>query len=103
MADLVTLVSTLAQSLPSADVAVEATKNVSGNIENGLTVLGKGLAFGLAAFGGAIGIGLVFFSAISGMARQPEQAAQLRTMAFLGFAFIEALALIGFVLTFILK
>ena len=103
MADLVTLVSTLAQNLPSADVAVEATKSVTGNIETGLTVLGKGLAFGLAAFGGAIGIGLVFFSAISGMARQPEQAAQLRTMAFLGFAFIEALALIGFVLTFILK
>ena len=103
MADLVTLVSTLAQSLPSAEVAVEASKNLTGDVNHGLTVLGKGLAFGLAAFGGAIGIGLVFFSAISGMARQPEQAAQLRTMAFLGFAFIEALALIGFVLTFILN
>ena len=103
MADLVTLVSTLVQNLPAAEVAVEATRSSSDNIGAGLAVLGKGLAFGLAAFGGAVGIGLVFFSAISGMARQPEQAAQLRTMAFLGFAFIEALALIGFVLTFILK
>lgn len=103
MADLVTLVSTLAQTIP-AEAAVETAKSaLTGDIDHGLAVLGKGMAFGLAAFGGAIGIGLVFFSAISGMARQPEQAAQLRTMAFLGFAFIEALALIGFVLTFILK
>jgi len=103
MADLLTLVSTLAQSLPTQEAAEAAAKVVTGDVDHGLTVLGKGLAFGLAAFGGAIGIGLVFFSAISGMARQPEQAAALRTMAFLGFAFIEALALIGFVLTFILK
>jgi F-type H+-transporting ATPase subunit c len=103
MADLVTLVSTLAQSIPTAEIAVESAKAASGDMNHGLSVLGKGLAFGLAAFGGAIGIGLVFFAAISGMARQPEQAAQLRTMAFLGFAFIEALALIGFVLTFILN
>jgi len=72
-------------------------------VDHGLAVLGKGMAFGLAAFGGAIGIGMVFASAIMGMARQPEQAGNLRTMAFLGFAFIEALALIGFVLTFILN
>jgi F-type H+-transporting ATPase subunit c len=103
MADLLTLVSTLAQSLPTQEAAAATAQVVSGDVDHGLTVLGKGLAFGLAAFGGAIGIGLVFFAAISGMARQPEQAAALRTMAFLGFAFIEALALIGFVLTFILK
>ncbi len=103
MADLVTLVSILVQNLPTEAVVDSAKTVVSGDVDHGLTVLGKGLAFGLAAFGGAIGIGLVFFSAIAGMARQPEQSAQLRTMAFLGFAFIEALALIGFVLTFILK
>ena len=103
MADLLTLVSTLAQSLPTQEAVAATAQVAAGDINQGLTVLGKGLAFGLAAFGGAIGIGLVFFSAISGMARQPEQAAALRTMAFLGFAFIEALALIGFVLTFILK
>lgn len=98
--DLLPLVdsfSTLAQTL------AEAVPNDMRPVDHGLSVLGKGLAFGLAAFGGAIGIGLVFASAIMGMARQPEQAGNLRTMAFLGFAFIEALALIGFVLTFILN
>jgi len=103
MADLVTLVFTLAQSIPAAEAVVESTKALTGNVDHGLSVVGKGMAFGLAAFGGALGIGMVFYAAISGMARQPEQAAQLRTMAFLGSAFIEALALIGFVLTFILN
>jgi F-type H+-transporting ATPase subunit c len=68
-----------------------------------LTPLGKGLAFGLAAAGSGIGIGMVFASAIQGIARQPSLEANLKTLTFLGFALIEALALIGFVLTFILK
>ncbi len=93
-----------ASILTTAAVAAEQAPAVlSGNVDHGLTVLGKGFAFGLAALGGAVGIGLVFLAAILGMARQPEQTAQLRTMAFLGFAFIEALVLIGFVLTFIMQ
>jgi F-type H+-transporting ATPase subunit c len=37
------------------------------------------------------------------MARQPEAAGMVRTTMFLGIAFTEALALIGFVLAFIVK
>lgn len=68
-----------------------------------LLPLGKGLAYGLAAAGASVGIALVFAAAIQGMARQPEQAGPLRTTAFIGMVFIEALALIGFVLTLIMK
>ncbi|MFN2389218.1 MAG: ATP synthase F0 subunit C [Actinomycetota bacterium] len=68
----------------------------------GLETIGKGLVFGLAAIGPGVGIGLVFASAIEAMARQPETAGQTRTTMFLGFALIEALALIGFVLSFII-
>lgn len=68
----------------------------------GLIAIGKGLVFGLAAVGASIGIGNVFANAIQAMARQPEQAGTTRTTMFLGFALIEALALIGFVLTFII-
>jgi F-type H+-transporting ATPase subunit c len=68
----------------------------------GLTAIGKGLVFGLAAIGPGIGVGLVFSSAIEAMARQPETAGTTRTTMFLGFALIEALALIGFVLSFII-
>ena len=72
-----------------------------GVTDAGLESLAHGLVFGLAAIGPGIGIGLVFSAAIEASARQPETAAQTRTTMFLGFALIEALALIGFVLAFI--
>jgi len=74
----------------------------AGLTDEGLGSIGRGLVYGLAAIGPGIGIGLVFSSAIQAMARQPETAGQTRTTMFLGFALIEALALFGFVLAFIL-
>jgi F-type H+-transporting ATPase subunit c len=59
------------------------------------------IGYGLAAIGPGIGIGIVAGSAIEAMARQPEAAGIARTTMFLGIAFTEALALIGFVLFFI--
>ena len=40
-------------------------------------------------------------SDLQAMARQPEMAGNVRTTMFLGIAFAEALALIGFVVKFI--
>ena len=74
----------------------------TGLTDEGLASVGRGLVYGLAAIGPGIGIGLVFSSAIQAMARQPETAGTTRTTMFLGFALIEALALFGFVLAFIL-
>jgi F-type H+-transporting ATPase subunit c len=71
--------------------------------DTGLAAIAAGLVYGLAAIGPGIGIGLVFGAAIEAMARQPETAGQTRTTMFIGFALIEALALIGFVLSFILQ
>ncbi len=59
------------------------------------------VGYGLAAVGPGIGIGIVVGNAIQAMARQPEAAGMARTTMFLGIAFTEALALIGFVLFFI--
>ena len=61
----------------------------------------KLVGYGLAAIGPGVGIGIVAGSAIEAMARQPEAAGLARTTMFLGIAFTEALALIGFVLFFI--
>ena len=66
-------------------------------VAGGLKLIG----YGLAAIGPGIGIGIVAVSAIEAMARQPEAAGVARTTMFLGIAFTEALALIGFVLFFI--
>ena len=67
-----------------------------------LTTLGKsigfGLAIGLAAFGTAIGVALVFASMIQSTARQPEARGELQALMWLGFALKEAVvfyALVG--------
>jgi F-type H+-transporting ATPase subunit c len=56
-----------------------------------------GFAYGLAAIGPGIGIGYIVGKSVEAMARQPEAAGMVRTTMFLGIAFTEALALIGFV------
>jgi F-type H+-transporting ATPase subunit c len=81
---------------------ITLAQETGGLTDEGLASVGRGLVYGLAAIGPGIGIGLVFSSAIQAMARQPETAATTRTTMFLGFALIEALALFGFVLAFIL-
>ncbi len=62
-----------------------------------------GAAYGLAAIGPGIGIGYLVGKAVESMARQPEAAGMVRTTMFLGIAFTEALALIGFVVFILLK
>ena len=81
---------------------ITLAQETGGMTDEGLASVGRGLVYGLAAIGPGVGIGLVFSSAIQAMARQPETAGQTRTTMFLGFALIEALALFGFVLAFIL-
>ena len=71
--------------------------------EKGLSALGAGLGYGLAAIGPGIGIGYVVGNAIKAMAANPESAGTVRTTMFLGIAFTEALALIGFVVFILLK
>jgi F-type H+-transporting ATPase subunit c len=73
----------------------------AGELEAGLTAVGRGIVYGGAAIGPGIGIGLVVGNAITAMARQPEAAGMVRTTMFLGIAFVEALALIGFVVFFL--
>lgn len=68
-----------------------------GDGEAGMKAIGAGLGYGLAAIGPGVGIGIVVGNAITAMARQPESAGVARTTMFLGIAFTEALALIGFV------
>jgi F-type H+-transporting ATPase subunit c len=65
--------------------------------------IGKGLVYGLAAIGPGIGIGYLVGKSVEAMARQPEAAGMVRTTMFLGIAFVEALALFGFVLSFIVS
>jgi F-type H+-transporting ATPase subunit c len=70
---------------------------------SGVTGSVGSVGYGLAAIGPAIGIGLIFAAYINSTARQPESAGLTRTYLFLGFALVEALALIGVVGPFVFK
>jgi F-type H+-transporting ATPase subunit c len=59
------------------------------------------VAYGLAAIGPGVGIGLIFGHGVEAMARQPEAAGMIRSNMYIGFALTEALALIGFVVPFV--
>ena len=59
------------------------------------------VGYGLAAIGPGIGIGVLVGKTVEGQARQPEMAGRLQTTMFLGIAFTEALALIGFASYFV--
>ncbi len=62
----------------------------------------KVVGYGLGAIGPGIGIGIACYGCCVGTARQPELAGRLFTNFIIGAALAEALALIGFVLAFIL-
>ncbi|WP_099331645.1 ATP synthase F0 subunit C [Actinomyces minihominis] len=62
-----------------------------------ITILG----YGLATLGPALGIGLLVAHTQDATARQPEVAGRLFTNMIIGASLVEALALIGFVLAFI--
>jgi F-type H+-transporting ATPase subunit c len=72
---------------------------VEGTINGSLNMIG----YGLAAIGPGVGIGLIFAAYINGVARQPEAQGRLQTIAILGFALAEALAIIGIAVAFVLS
>ncbi len=98
MSDLALLAQQILTAMPAAETVAAAA-----DASAGLTNIGKGIAYGVAAGGAGLGIGTVVAATASGIARQPEQADTLRGLMFLGIGFIEALALIGFVLVFLIK
>jgi len=64
-------------------------------------LLGMGLA--AAGFAGAgVGIGYIFGKMIEAVARQPEAEARVAKYMWIGFALVEAIALYGIVIAFII-
>lgn len=84
------------QGTPSSALSADELKSAE-------AAQGAGMAYGLAAIGPGIGIGYLVGQAVQAIARQPESAGQVQTVMFLGIAFTEALALLGFVVFIMLK
>lgn len=60
------------------------------------------IGYALATLGPALGVAWIFASVINGTARQPEARGAMMSTAFIGFAVVEALAIIGIALAFVL-
>lgn len=60
------------------------------------------IGYGLATLGPGIGVAMIFAAVINGTARQPEAQGKLMSTAWIGFAVVEALAVIGIALAFAL-
>jgi F-type H+-transporting ATPase subunit c len=81
---------THASVLEYANAVLTASKNV-----------GAGLAT-IGLVGAGIGVGVVFGSLISGVARNPQMGQQLFSYAILGFALTEAVGLLALMMSFLI-
>ena len=61
------------------------------------------IGYALATLGPALGVAWIFASVINGTARQPEARGAMMGTASVGFAVVEALAIIGIALAFVLQ
>lgn len=61
------------------------------------------IGYALATLGPALGVAWIFASVINGTARQPEARGAMMGTAWIGFAVVEALAIIGIALAFVLR
>lgn len=61
------------------------------------------IGYGIATIAPALGVAWIFASVINGTARQPEARGAMMSTAFIGFAVVEALAIIAIALAFVLN
>ncbi len=63
-------------------------------------LLAAGLSIGLAALGVSFSLAMVFQKTLDSITRQPDMLGTFRVLMFIGFAFIEAIALYALVISF---
>lgn len=74
----------------------ESTVNSSKALGVGLSIIGFGVAAGLAG----LGQGKIGAAALEGTARNPSASGKIQTMMILGLAFIESLVIFALVIVF---
>ena len=84
---------TQSDTTPAADTADNSTSGKA---------IAAGIAIGLAALGGAIGMGLAIAKASEGIARQPEASGNIRSTMMLGLVFIETVVIYALIVSVLL-
>jgi F-type H+-transporting ATPase subunit c len=90
-------VAPAAYALTDAEVKQQVDINKAANPGTS----GAGIGMGLAIVGAGIGLGLIGFSALSGIARQPEQAGKIQGVMYVLAALVEGAAIIALLLCFL--
>jgi F-type H+-transporting ATPase subunit c len=65
--------------------------------------LAFGLTYAIAALGAGIGAGIVGAGALNAAGRNPEKIGEIRGLMILAVSFVDALAIIGFVVAILVK
>ncbi|HIP47251.1 MAG TPA: F0F1 ATP synthase subunit C [Campylobacterales bacterium] len=84
-----------------ATAAFAAEGAVANEMLKGYSVLAAGVGLGLAALGGAIGMGHTAAATIAGTARNPGLGGKLMTTMFIALAMIEAQVIYALVISLI--
>lgn len=77
-----------------------AQEEVAGSGDVAWGALAAAFAIGVAAFGGALGQAKATSAAVSGMARNPGAAGNIRTTLIIGLALIESLVIYALLIAF---
>ncbi len=90
--------SLLVLAVPAFAQAADNESTVSSNkaLAVGLSIIGFGVAAGLAG----LGQGKIGAAALEGTARNPSASGKIQTMMILGLAFIESLVIFALVIVF---
>ncbi len=88
-------------ALATAALAADADGDVANQTLKAYSMIAAGLGLGLAALGGAIGMGNTAAATIAGTARNPGLGAKLMTTMFIALAMIEAQVIYALVIALI--
>ena len=80
----------------------EQTNDAAADDDKGSIALAAGIAIGLAALGGAIGMGVAVAKSNESIARQPEMKNDIRSSMMLGMVFIETAIIYALVVAILL-
>jgi F-type H+-transporting ATPase subunit c len=87
----------------ASGVAFAADHEGGGAPTAGMIALSSALAIALSAFGAALGQGKAVAKAMESIGRNPNSADRIQTPMIIGLALMEALAIYGLIIAFILS
>ncbi len=78
---------------PANLVAAQTEETTTADSGTSAKAIASGIAIGIAACGGAIGMGMAISKSTEGISRQPEAEGKIRTTMMLGLVFLETVVI----------